>query len=60
MAEIIPCEGESNSVRFRRWRRRYRWFFLWVSNDDKQELDDLMLDMELHNAQDINSLLKKA
>ena len=53
MADTIPCDGVH--VPWYRWRRRRRWFFLWVSDDDRQELTDLLAVIGQNNMQDLQN-----
>lgn len=53
MADSIPCDG--NRLTWKRWRRRRRWLFLWVSDDDRQELNDLLHEISQYNMQDLQN-----
>lgn len=53
MADSIPCDGQH--IVWYRWRRRRSWFFLWVSDDDGQELQDVLAVITQANMQDLQN-----
>ena len=53
MADSISCDG--NRVTWYQWRRRRQWYFLYLSDDDRQELNDLLHQISQFNMQDLQN-----